>query len=164
MPPPNACGPTPQDNTPCHDGRVFQRERRLLPLGSACAEKGLLDTATLEALTRVAEDLETWLPDARPCLVHGDLWSGNVVHTAHGPAIIDPAVYRHYPEVDLAMLTLFGSPSEAFFEAYWDGAPPNDWPRRRTLFQHWCAPWAHVYLASSRPALVLCGICTYICI
>ncbi|SHE39182.1 Fructosamine-3-kinase [Modicisalibacter ilicicola DSM 19980] len=131
----NACGPTPQDNTPCDDGRVFQRERRLLPLGRACAEKGLLDTATLEALTRVAEELETWLPNVRPSLVHGDLWSGNVLHTARGPAIIDPAVYRHYPEVDLAMLTLFGSPSAAFFEAYWDGDSPEDWPRRRTLFQ-----------------------------
>ncbi|MGC3873830.1 fructosamine kinase family protein [Halomonas sp. GXIMD04776] len=131
----NACGPTPQDNTPCADGRVFQRERRLLPLGRACAEKGLLRAATLAKLIRIAEDLETWLSDARPSLVHGDLWSGNVVYTREGPAIIDPAVYRHYPEVDLAMLTLFGSPSAAFFEAYWDGNRPDDWPRRRTLFQ-----------------------------
>ncbi|MEA3251963.1 MAG: cation:proton antiporter [Pseudomonadota bacterium] len=53
----------------------------------------------------------------------------------HGQAIIDPAVYRHYPEVDLAMLTLFGAPGAAFFEAYWDADEPSDWPRRQTLFQ-----------------------------
>lgn len=131
----NRCGATPQRNTPHADGRVFQREQRLLPLGGACVERGLLDAASLAALTRVAQRLEEWLPDAPPSLVHGDLWSGNVLHTGHGPAIIDPAVYYHYPEVDLAMLTLFGAPGEAFFEAYWNADEPSDWPRRRTLFQ-----------------------------
>jgi len=33
------------------------------------------------------------------------------------------------------MLTLFGHPGEAFFEAYWDGEAPRDWPRRERLFQ-----------------------------
>lgn len=131
----NACGLTPQPNAPCADGRVFQRERRLLSLGEACGEKGLLPSASLDRLASVAHRLEDWLPDTRPSLIHGDLWSGNVLHTTRGPALIDPAVYRHYPEVDLAMLTLFGSPAAAFFEAYWDGAQPDDWPRRRTLFQ-----------------------------
>ncbi|MDW5378295.1 fructosamine kinase family protein [Halomonas sp. HP20-15] len=131
----NRCGPTPQRNTPCSDGRVFQREHRLLPLGEACFERGLLDAAGLDALNDIAQGLEEWLPDTPPSLVHGDLWSGNVLHTARGPAIIDPAVYRHYPEVDLAMLTLFGAPGAAFFEAYWDGDEPSDWPRRQTLFQ-----------------------------
>ena len=131
----NACGLTPQPNTPCDDGRTFQREYRLLPLGRACHDEGLLDKAMLGSLESVAERLDEWLPDTRPSLLHGDLWSGNVLYTPRGPAIIDPAVYRHYPEVDLAMLTLFGSPSTAFFEAYWDGPAPDDWPRRQTLFQ-----------------------------
>ncbi|SFH82773.1 fructosamine kinase family protein [Modicisalibacter xianhensis] len=131
----NACGLTPQPNTPCDDGRTFQRDYRLLPLGRACHDKGLLDKATLNSLDSIAERLEEWLPDTRPRLLHGDLWSGNVLCTTRGPAIIDPAVYRHYPEVDLAMLTLFGSPSTAFFEAYWDGPAPDDWSRRQTLFQ-----------------------------
>ena len=67
--------------------------------------------------------------------MHGDLWSGNVLFTPAGPAIIDPAVYRHYPEVDIAMLTLFGGPGDAFFEAYWNGGRPADWERREALFQ-----------------------------
>lgn len=53
-----------------------------------------------------------------------------MLYTPRGPALIDPAVYRHYPEVDLAMLTLFGAPGEAFFETYWNGDAPADWPRR----------------------------------
>ncbi|TFH86453.1 aminoglycoside phosphotransferase [Billgrantia azerbaijanica] len=130
----NACGRTPQPNAPLADGRAFQRERRLLPLAAACHAQGLLDDRLRGRIEAIAGDLEAWLPDAPACLVHGDLWSGNVLHTPRGPAIIDPAVYRHYPEVDLAMLTLFGAPGEAFFEAYWNGAAPADWPRRETLF------------------------------
>lgn len=131
----NACGRTPQPNAPLADGRAFQRERRLLPLVNACHARGLLDARLRARLEVIAQGLEAWLPDAPACLVHGDLWSGNVLFTPQGPAIIDPAVYRHYPEVDLAMLTLFGAPGEAFFEAYWNGPVPDDWPRRETLFQ-----------------------------
>lgn len=131
----NACGRTPQPNEPLSDGRAFQRERRLLPLAEACHAQGLLDHRLRARVEAIAHGLEAWLPDAPASLVHGDLWSGNVLFTPSGPALIDPAVYRHYPEVDLAMLTLFGAPGEAFLEAYWDGEPPGEWPRRETLFQ-----------------------------
>ncbi|WP_192036292.1 fructosamine kinase family protein [Halomonas sp. YLGW01] len=131
----NACGHTPQPNAPLADGRAFQRERRLMPLAKACHEQGLLERPLRRRLEAVAEGLESWLPDAPASLLHGDLWSGNVLHTDEGPALIDPAVYAHYPEVDLAMLTLFGTPSAAFFEAYWNGHGPGDWPRREALFQ-----------------------------
>ncbi len=131
----NACGRTPQPNAPLSDGRAFQRERRLLPLVDACYTRGLMDQRLRTRLEAIARGLEAWLPDAPASLVHGDLWSGNVLFTARGPAIIDPAVYRHYPEVDLAMLTLFGAPGDAFLEAYWNGSTPADWPRRQTLFQ-----------------------------
>ena len=33
------------------------------------------------------------------------------------------------------MLTLFGGPGDAFFEAYWNGERPADWERREALFQ-----------------------------
>lgn len=131
----NACGRTPQPNAPLADGRAFQRQRRLLPLAAACHERGLLDASLRERIERIAHGLEAWLPDVPASLVHGDLWSGNVLYTPRGPALIDPAVYRHYPEVDLAMLTLFGSPPDPFFEAYWEAGRPDDWSRREALFQ-----------------------------
>lgn len=131
----NACGRTPQPNAALYDGRVFQRERRLLPLCEACYQHGLLDSDLRGRIEGLAQDLESWLSDAPPSLLHGDLWSGNVLFTTKGPAIIDPAIYCHYPEVDVAMLTLFGSLGEAFFDAYWNGDAPTDWPRREALFQ-----------------------------
>jgi hypothetical protein len=34
------------------------------------------------------------LDNVQPCLLHGDLWSGNVVADSHGsPVILDPACY-----------------------------------------------------------------------
>jgi fructosamine-3-kinase len=62
-----------------------------------------------------------WLEQhgAQPCLVHGDLWSGNAALTASGSgALFDPAVYRGDREVDLAMARLFGGFPEAFFAGY----------------------------------------------
>ncbi|KPQ18701.1 MULTISPECIES: fructosamine kinase family protein [unclassified Halomonas] len=131
----NACGRTPQPNAPLNDGRAFQRERRLLPLSDACYQRGLLDKKLFDRIVRQAHALEDWLPDRPASLVHGDLWSGNVLFTSRGPAIIDPAIYRHYPEVDIAMLTLFGSLDDHFYNAYWNGDAPTDWPRREALFQ-----------------------------
>lgn len=131
----NACGQTPQPNASLPDGRAFQRDRRLLPLVDACTRQGLLDQATADRLRRQANALEDWLAPAAPRLIHGDLWAGNVLYTPCGPGVIDPAVYAHYPEVDIAMLTLFGAPGPAFFEAYWQGSAPDDWPRREALFQ-----------------------------
>ncbi|MBE0463905.1 MAG: fructosamine kinase family protein [Halomonadaceae bacterium] len=131
----NACGRTPQPNAPLKDGRAFQRERRLLPLSDACFQHGLIEQALRTRIEHIAFQLEDWLPGTPASLLHGDLWSGNVLVTTRGPAVIDPAVYRHYPEVDLAMLTLFGSPGRAFFDAYWEGDAPADWPRREALFQ-----------------------------
>lgn len=57
---------------------------------------------------------------------------------ANGEAcLIDPASYYGHAEVDLAMLTLFGSPPRAFWEAC--GKLDNGWERRRYAYQLWPA-------------------------
>ena len=45
-----------------------------------------------------------------PSLLHGDLWSGNMMCGKKGmPWIIDPAAYVGDFEADLAMTQMFGS-------------------------------------------------------
>jgi fructosamine-3-kinase len=62
-----------------------------------------------------------------PARLHGDLWSGNVMTDETGaPCLIDPAVYGGHREIDLAMLRLFGSPSQRIFAAYEEAHPLAD--------------------------------------
>jgi fructosamine-3-kinase len=55
----------------------------------------------------------------RPSLIHGDVWSANVL--AKGDritALLDPAIYHADPEVELSFISLFNSFGEPFFERY----------------------------------------------
>jgi fructosamine-3-kinase len=76
--------------------------------------------------------LPAWLDQhgAGPCLVHGDLWSGNggLLEDGRG-SLFDPAVYRGDREVDLAMARLFGGFPAPFFAGYegrWPLPPGHD--------------------------------------
>ena len=52
------------------------------------------------------------------------------------PWLIDPSAYGGHREVDLAMLRLFGAPSEDVFDAYLDVGPLADgWEERIGLYQ-----------------------------
>ena len=64
--------------------------------------------------------LDQYLPEpARPSLLHGDLWAGNMITGNDGKGwLIDPAVYYGHPEADLAMTELFGGFSERFYATY----------------------------------------------
>ncbi|WP_320033868.1 fructosamine kinase family protein [Halarcobacter sp.] len=55
-------------------------------------------------------------------IVHGDLWSGNVLFS-NKIYLIDPAVYFADREVDIAMTQLFGGFSSEFYKIYSDTLP-----------------------------------------
>ena len=76
-------------------------------------------------------------PTEPPARLHGDLWSGNVMADSDGrPVLIDPSAYGGHREVDLAMLRLFGAPSERVFDAYDEVSPLADgWRDRVELYQ-----------------------------
>jgi fructosamine-3-kinase len=125
-------------NEPCEDWVSFYAERRLLPLVDIAAEREALSEAGLYAVERVCERLERLAgPAEPPARLHGDLWSGNVYADIEGrPWLIDPSAYGGHREVDLAMLRLFGAPSERVFDAYEEVAPlAEGWRERVGLWQ-----------------------------
>ncbi len=69
-------------------------------------------------------------------LLHGDLWSGNVMSTDEGPAVFDPSSYYGHREVDIAMAELFGGFDSSFFSAYDEALPlQGGHERRRAAYQ-----------------------------
>ncbi|KGN31330.1 fructosamine kinase [Knoellia sinensis KCTC 19936] len=72
-----------------------------------------------------------------PSRIHGDLWSGNLMWTADGVVLIDPAAHGGHREADLAMLDLFGAPHlERIHTAYDEVRPLQDgWRDRVGLHQ-----------------------------
>src|SRR5690606_30866944 len=61
--------------------------------------------------------------------LHGDLWAGNVLWTAQGATLIDPAAHGGHRLEDLAMLMLFGAPYlEDILAGYEQAHPlPSGW-------------------------------------
>ena len=95
------------------DWAAFWVERRLRPL----------IVATQSRLGELAEPLERFVrgfawPAEGPVLLHGDLWSGNLVMSEQGPALIDPSAWYGERALDLAMMQLFGGFPDAFWRAY----------------------------------------------
>ena len=125
-------------NDPTADWPTFYGERRLRPLARIARERGALAESAIAAVERVCARLgDLCGPAELPARLHGDLWSGNVMADAAGrPWLIDPSAYGGDREVDLAMLRLFGAPSQRVFAAYEEQAPLADgWQERVQLYQ-----------------------------
>ena len=103
-------------------------EQILLPLAARACDAGNLSPADARAVESACERIENLAGPPEPVArLHGDLWSGNVLADAKGDAwLIDPAAHGGHREIDLAMLRLFGSPSERIFAAYEEAAPLAD--------------------------------------
>jgi fructosamine-3-kinase len=117
------------DNRQSADWPAFWGERRL------AATASVLDRPWRERIERLAMRLGGMLPASPPAsFLHGDLWTGNIlVSEGKLAALIDPAAYYGDREVDLAMLALFDSPPEVFWDAY--GPLEPGWEERRPIYQ-----------------------------
>jgi fructosamine-3-kinase len=130
----NFIGTSHQLNDWRDDWATFFIDCRLQPQLRWLADQG----HRLEGAERLLAGLRPWLAahGPEPCLVHGDLWSGNAALLNGGEgSLFDPAVYRGDREVDLAMARLFGGFSEAFFNGYNEEWPlPEGWRERVDLY------------------------------
>jgi protein-ribulosamine 3-kinase len=136
----NFIGALPQANGPTAKWADFWRERRLEPQLRISQDAGRMPGTSRE-WDRLFAALPSALAvadDEGPSLLHGDLWSGNVLCTGDGePALVDPAAYRGHREADLAMAELFGGFDAGFHRAYREARPLADGYEtvRRPIYQ-----------------------------
>jgi fructosamine-3-kinase len=116
----------------------FFRDRRLLFMGREALDAGRLPGRLMKRLEVLAGRLDRWLEEpAAPSLLHGDMWTGNVLCRAGRIAgFVDPAVYYGHAEIELAFATLFGTFGTPFFERYQELRPlrPGFFEERRDLY------------------------------
>ncbi len=94
------------------------------PIVARCRDAGVFDAAGAALLERAADRAGELDPGEPPARIHGDLWSGNVLWTAAGATLIDPAAHGGQREADLAMLDLFGAPHLGVTVAAYDQTAP----------------------------------------
>jgi fructosamine-3-kinase len=90
----------------------FFAEQRLLPALAMGVDRHIYHHSDISLLEAVARRVARGEFDdgSTPARIHGDLWSGNLLWTAAGAVMIDPAAHGGHRETDLAMLALFGCP------------------------------------------------------
>ena len=110
----------------------FFISKRLKPLIKMAFDKGLLTRKHLTDFDHFFTVFSELLPVEIPSLLHGDLWSGNLLCGSGQQAVfIDPAVYYGHREVDIAMTKMFGGFDPVYLDYYQDCFPlEKGWEER----------------------------------
>lgn len=116
----------------------FFRDHRLLYMADEAHAAGRLPARVRSRVDVVAARIDELLEEPRrPSLIHGDVWSGNVLSEGgRVTGLLDPAIYFAHPEVELAFITLFHTFGDAFFRRYQERRElrPGFFEERRHLY------------------------------
>ena len=128
----NYIGSLHQENRMLPTWERFFVENRLIPLIKMGFDKGLLHKGHLAKFEDLFKVLKDMIPIEKPSLLHGDLWSGNLLcGQGQAPVFIDPAVYYGHREVDIAMTKMFGGFDPIFMSRYLEIYPlEKGWENR----------------------------------
>lgn len=115
----------------------FYADERLKPMLKAA--RTTLSADAVSDIKRVVKRCRAGVFDDgdSPARLHGDLWHGNLMWTADGVVLIDPAAHGGHRETDIAMLHLFGCPHlDAVVQGYQEVHPLTaGWTDRMALHQ-----------------------------
>jgi len=82
-------------------------------------QNNLISHKEYQKLLLIKSKIEHLLDNSiKPSLLHGDLWSGNVINGKNGPVFIDTSCYYGHHEADLALTYMFGGFTNDFYRSY----------------------------------------------
>ncbi len=132
----NFIGLNPQKNCISHNWGEFFWQYRL-----KCQVELIEDSPIQQRFSDILHSAQVNLTDwlNQNCkhfsLLHGDLWSGNVMFDQAHVWLIDPAVYFGDSEADIAITELFGGFSQTFYAAYQSIKPLSPvYPVKRNIY------------------------------
>lgn len=115
----NYIGSLQQYNTVYYNWPQFFIKCRIEPQILLAIKAGQLSSGFLNYLPALLNAAKQLFPEEPPALLHGDLWSGNILVNDDGlPVLIDPAVYYGHREMDIAMTQFAGNWPPDFYDAY----------------------------------------------
>jgi protein-ribulosamine 3-kinase len=143
----NYIGSLPQYNNSNTGWVDFFIEQRLQVQVKLAVENGVANTDWEKKFAALYNKLPSLIAVEAPSLLHGDLWSGNLITGQKGePCLIDPAVYYGNREADLAMTKLFGGFSATFYAAYQEAFPLSPGHQQRVDLYNLYPLMVHVNL------------------
>uniref|UniRef100_A0A5S6QMB9 protein-ribulosamine 3-kinase n=1 Tax=Trichuris muris TaxID=70415 RepID=A0A5S6QMB9_TRIMR len=119
------CGFIPMDNDWSDDWVEFFTQKRLQAQYDMVM-KSSSDRKLAELWPRMLEKIPSCFENCgeiTPCLLHGDLWAGNVAETPTGPVVIDPASFYGHSEFEFGIASIFGGFNRQFYDAYYELIP-----------------------------------------
>ncbi|MCX6351058.1 MAG: fructosamine kinase family protein [Bacteroidetes bacterium] len=120
----NFIGTLPQSNIKNTSWNEFFFNERLMKQIEISASAGKEVSFINKKLGSLYKKLGEIFPDEPAALLHGDLWSGNVIASSEEiPYIIDPAIYYGNREMEIAFTTLFGGFHWKFYQSYNEAYP-----------------------------------------
>ena len=114
-------GPFPQHNEQTqYNWALFLAEMRIMPMARYCYDNDRFSGEFLNIIEKLCQRLYSFMDMTAmaPSLLHGDVWSGNVLYGQKGACFIDPAIYYGDREMELAFILLFDTFGEIFFNRY----------------------------------------------
>ena len=122
-------GPFPQKNEQTqYNWTLFLGQMRIMPMARICYDEGKITKQMLERLEKLCRDLYKRIDMSTiyPSLLHGDVWSGNILFEREGACLIDPAIYYGDREMELAFILLFNTFGDTFFNTYSEVHPLSE--------------------------------------
>ncbi|MGM0581268.1 MAG: fructosamine kinase family protein [Bacteroidota bacterium] len=115
----NFIGSLAQSNKKMDDFIEFFIHQRLKPQIDLAQKQHYFSNDEINQFEKLFDKLNDILPETKPSLVHGDLWSGNfIIGEKDTPYLIDPSIHYNFRETDIAFTHLFGGFDSKFYEVY----------------------------------------------